>query len=146
MEQEPLYDGLFGELNYDPPMEEWYAEVVFSPGHEVDIAIWWSESENGPFPPVLQRAREAYQRFSQHESNHRERLAAAMIERYREFATEELPTTAEVARGLRVERLAIAPDGSATAHYDDAAELFGDHCIWADLDTNGSFIGFSIQG
>src|SRR5262245_21250074 len=146
MEQESLYDGLFGELNSDHPMEEWYAEVVFSPGHKVDVTIWWSESENGPFPPVLQRAREAYRQFSQREDSHREQLAVAMIERHRTFATEEPPPAAEIARGLRVERLAIAPDGSATAHYDDAAELFGDHCIWAELDTNGSFIGFSIQG
>src|SRR5437870_3131667 len=45
--QEPIHDEVFGELNYDPPTEEWCGEVVFA-GRPLDVAIWWYEPTHGP--------------------------------------------------------------------------------------------------
>jgi hypothetical protein len=143
-----LHDDVFGELFYDVPMDEWCAEVALTPNHKIEIAIWWEEEKDGPFAPVLERARAAFQDFLQREGEHRQALAAALVQRYRGCTQEdeELPAPEEIARGLSASRIAIAADGSATVHYDDAAELFGDHCIFADLDADGRFLGFTLHG
>jgi hypothetical protein len=147
MQPETLHDEVFGELTYDSPMEEWHAEVALSPDHVIDVSIWWDETD-GPFPPVLGRARDALERFRQREPDHREALAAAMVERHRRSARpqEELPESNALARGLTAEQLSIAGDGSATVRYDDETELFGDHCIMVNLAADGSFIGFTLLG
>jgi hypothetical protein len=147
MEPVTLHDEVFGELGYDPPLEEWYARAALTPNRMIEVRIWWAE-EDGPFAPVLERARTAYQRFVQRESAHRIALATAMLERLcrREPPDEELPGCDEVAPGLTATQISIAADGSATVHYDDIAELFGDHCIFADLAADGLFTGFSIHG
>lgn len=143
-----LQDDVFGELFYDAPMAEWRADVMLPRNGPVEIAIWWDEASDGPFAPVLERARLAYNNFCRREREHRQALAAALVARYRGWKPEgeALPDPRKIARGLTVSQIAIAADGSATAQYDDAAELFGDHCILADLDTDGVFSGFTLQG
>jgi hypothetical protein len=143
-----IHDEVFGELLYDPPMQQWCAEVALTPKHRIEVAIWWDEDADEPFPPVLERARAAYRRFQWLEREHREALAAALIERYRRWQPqgEEPPTVADIARGLTLKTLDFAGDGSATLYYEDAADLFGDHCILAELDRAGGFAGFTLQG
>lgn len=143
-----LHDDVFGELGYDPSLGEWYAEVALTPNHRIEVAIGWTEEDNGPFPPVLRRARATFAKFREKEPEHRSALAVAMLQRYRNSARplDRVPKVEIFARGLIAERIAIAADGSATVHYEDDAELFGDHCVMADLDTYGSFDGFSLQG
>lgn len=147
MEQDPIQDDVLGELSYDPPMQQWYADVDLTPDSRIDVTIWW-EAEDGPFAPILARAREAFLQFREREPKHREALALAMLERYRRSrrSQEDIPNADELVEELIPEQLSIATDGSAVVHYDDASDLFGDHCIMAELDLDGSFIGFSLQG
>jgi hypothetical protein len=147
MELDPIQDDLFGELNYDPPMQEWYADIELTPDCSIDVTISW-DAEDGPFAPVLARARAAYLHFRQREPEHRKALAKAMLERYRNSGRiqEDMPDADELADELIAEQLSIATDGSAIVHYDDPTDLFGDHCIMADFDVDGSFIGFTLQG
>lgn len=147
MPEESNPDPVFGELGYDPPMEQWYAKVALTPGHEVEVAIWWDETE-GPFDPVLKRARAAFQRFLRSEHRHKESLAAAMLERYRTQAAADqiLPATAEIARGLCASHISIAHDGSMSVYYRGGEDMFGDHSILADFAADGTFDGFSLQG
>jgi hypothetical protein len=148
MMADTLHDDVFGQLCYDAPMSEWYTEVSVTPELRSELAIWWDETRDGPFSPVLERARTCFLTFIEREPKHRQALAAALIHRYQGWKPkgEELPDPDEIARGLTVRRIAIAADGSALVHYDDAAELFGDHTIFADLDSSGVFVGFSLQG
>jgi hypothetical protein len=149
MPPDTIHDDVFGELAYDPPMSEWYAEVEWAPKHPVEVTIWWDEAKDGPFAPVLERARTAYRRFVEREEAHRQALATAMLERYKRSQRPgggALPGPTALARGLTLSSIAIDADGSATLHYDDAADLFGDHCILADLDAEGAFAGFTLQG
>ncbi len=142
-----IEDEVFGELTHDPPMQQWCGEVELTPKHRIEVAIWWDEDADGPLAPVLERARLAYRRFLQRQREHREALAAALLERYRRRQPEdETAVVGEVARGLTLLALGIAPDGSATLQYEDAADLFGDHCILAELDWKGDFAGFTLQG
>jgi hypothetical protein len=148
MQPHALHDDVFGELSYDPPMEEWCTSVELTSGHSIDVALWWRESEDGPFAPVLARAREAFSQFCEHEPLHRLALATAMLERYRRSARpcDKLPAPQVLARALIATQLSIATDGSAIAHYDDNTELFADHAIMVDLTADGSFRGFTLQG
>jgi hypothetical protein len=148
LEYEPEYDPLFGELRYDPSLERWYGDLVLSPFHQGEIAICWNEAENGPLAPVLQNARQAFKRFLNAERQHRERLATAMLERYRrsESSEDEMPTEAALAQRLTYARIVIATDGSMIVAYDGGEDLFGHHCIVADINADGSFAGFSLQG
>ena len=147
MEQDAIQDEVFGELNYDPPMQQWFADVELTPDCRIDVTIWWNE-EDGPFAPILARARETFLRFREREPEHREALALAMLERYRSSkrSQEDIPDADELVEELIPEQLSIITDGSADVLYDDASDLFGDHCIMAELDLDGSFIGFSLQG
>jgi hypothetical protein len=148
MELETIDDAVFGELGYDQPMEEWYAVVALTPSRRIEVTIWWVEADDGPFPPVLACARQAYLLFREREPEHRQALAVAMLKRYRRSARLQgaLPEAKALARKLTAEQLSIAADGSATAHYDDATELFADHSIMAEFDPDGSFLGFTLQG
>jgi hypothetical protein len=148
MRPHALHDEVFGELSYDPPLEEWYTAVEPTPGRPIDVTIWWRDGADGPFAPVLARAREAFARFCEREPLHRQALADAMLERYRRSARprEKLPTSRTLARALVATQLSIATDGSATVHYDDNTELFADHSIVVDLNADGSFRGFTLQG
>lgn len=144
---DPLHDEVFGELGYDPPMEEWYANVPLSPEQIVEVAIYWDEETDGPFEPILDLARTAFRRLLQREPEHRRDLAVAMLKRYERCEPdEELPTAEEVARGLAASRVSIRPDGSVLVIYDDPAELFGDHSIFAEVGIDGTFRGFTLQG
>lgn len=147
MEQDPIQDKVLGELNYDPPMQQWYADADLTPDFRIDVTIWWEPSD-GPFPPVLARAREVFLRFRELEPQHREALAAAMLERYRNSGSvlEDMPDADELAEELSPEQLSIAADGSAIVLYDDPTDLFADHAVVAELDLDGSFAGFTLQG
>jgi hypothetical protein len=149
MPHDTIDDEVFGELAYDPPMSEWYAEVEWAPKRPLEVTIWWDEAKDGPFAPVLERARTTYRRFVEREGAHRQALATALVERYKRSQRpggRVLPEPTAIARGLTLLRMAIDTDGSATLYYDDAADLFGDHCIYADLDAEGAFVGFTLQG
>lgn len=147
-EYEPEYDDVFGELIHDPPMEGWHASVELSVSERVEVAIWWSEQRDGPFTPVLQRARTAFQRFLRQEGSHKTLLAAAMLERYQDRGgmNQSLPALAEIIQNLTARQVWIASDGSLSVHYRDFSDLFGAHSITADIATDGSFAGFSLQG
>jgi hypothetical protein len=148
MQPHALNDDVFGELSYDPPLEEWYTSVEPTPGHPIDVTIGWREHEDGPVAPVLARARESFSRFCECEPLHRQALAVAMLERYRRSARpcEKLPAPSALAQALVAKQLSIAADGSAIVHYDDNTELFADHVIMVDLNAEGSFSGFTLQG
>jgi hypothetical protein len=148
MPPDVIMDDLFGALFYDPPMGEWRADVVLNETNQIEVTIWWDESTDGPFDPVLERARLAYSTFIYKEESHRQSLAAAMLKRYQRCKPDDepLPERDLIASGLRARGITFSPNGSATVYYRDDAELFGDHCIFADLDSAGHFIGFTLQG
>jgi hypothetical protein len=148
MEPDTINDEVFGALGYDPPLEEWYARVVLHPEREIDVTIWWTETKDGTFRPILERTREAFLRFQRHETEHRLALATDMLRRYRDSARidMELPEADEFVKSLAVTKMAFASDGSATVDYDDLTELFGDHSIVADIRADGVFDGFSLHG
>jgi hypothetical protein len=143
-----LHDDVFGELYYDWPMKEWYAEVALAPKHQIEVAISWDEATDGPFAPILERARWTYTCFQHHEPKHRQALAASLVRRYWGWKRddEEAPDAKEITEGLSVLEISIAADGSAIVRYEDAADLFGDHCIFAELSEYGHFLGFTLQG
>jgi hypothetical protein len=147
MPDDTIQDDLFGELCYDEPMQEWYGQVALTPKHQVEVAIWYDE-DDGPFAPVLERARSAYQRLREREWEHRQALAVALVKRYGAGTpkTKPLPGVEKVARGLSLSQITFDADGSAMLYYDDAAKLFPDHAIFADLDAGGAFLGFTLQG
>ena len=147
-EYEPEYDGVFGELVYDPDLGEWRAEIPLTSWEKLDVTIQWEEERDGPLAAVLQRVREAYLRFLQREPQHLRALATAMIERFRRDVgmSEPQPTAEEIVRNLGMLRIAISSDGSLRAHYRHGVASFGDHWIVADINADGSFAGFSLQG
>jgi hypothetical protein len=148
MTPETMHDDVFGELFYDPPLDQWCGEVAVAPEHRIEVTIWWDKETDGLFAPILERARRTYTGFVRRERENRIALAVALLQRYRGCVPEdeEMPDVEGIARGLKVTGITIAADGSATAYYDDPAELFGDHLIWAELGTDGAFIDFSLQG
>lgn len=148
MQLDAIQDEVFGKLAYDPPLTEWYASVALGTDRTIDVTICWEERQDGPFTPVLERARKTFLLFRQQEPEHRNALAKAMLKRYRDSARVELdlPHADELARELIATQVSIAADGTAIIHYDDNAELFGDHSIMADLDRDGSFLGFTLHG
>ena len=148
MQPDTLNDEVFGELGYDPPLEEWYGRVELAHGQIIEVRIWWADGKDGPFAPVLDCARVALRRFREREAEHRRLLTATMLERYQGWTYEEdaPPDAKTLAAALTATQLSIRTDGAATAHYDDATELFGDHLISAELNSDGWFSGFSLQG
>jgi hypothetical protein len=148
MTPETMHDAVFGELFYDPPLEQWWADVALTPEHRIEITIWWDEATDGPFAPVLDRARAAYLRFQLREPELRHALAIALMECHAGWAPPdgEAYHPDAVARGLTASEMSIRTDGSARVIYDDAAELFGDHYIVARIGRDGDFVGSELHG
>jgi hypothetical protein len=141
---EPIHDGTFGRLEWDPVLNCWLGGIDWPPGLHTEVAIWLPD---GDLAVGLRQARESLAWLQRNEEDARRCIAGAVLEVYNDaWRDEGEPITEdEFIRRTELVRVGFYDDGSLVLSYD-GRDMFGGHVIDGDFGTDRSFRGANLVG